>query len=134
MGCDIHITTEMLNEHDNKFYSFIGYGDDKFLSYNDCPRYRNYELFGVLAGVRRGGEDMISEPRGIPKNASTGYKEAAEAYGEDGHSHSYFLLSELFLHFDKIKSVSREFSNYMTWLMSLGIPFDQIRICFFFDN
>jgi hypothetical protein len=66
---------------------------------------RNYGLFAILAGVRNGcgtagakiGEPTtpISEPRGIPEDASPAYREIAEQWGSDGHSHSWLTLAEL---------------------------------------
>jgi hypothetical protein len=57
---------------------------------------RNYTLFAVLANVRNYGEsEPIAKPRGIPEDASEGYKKIADEYGIDGHSHSYFTLAEL---------------------------------------
>jgi hypothetical protein len=66
---------------------------------------RNYGLFAILAGVRNGrgfagvkiGEPTtpISEPRGIPEDASPAYREIAEHWGSDGHSHSWLTLAEL---------------------------------------
>ena len=64
---------------------------------------RNYNLFSMLADVRNGYKcngklymiTPISEPRGVPADASTAYKEYVEEWGADGHSHSYFTLAEL---------------------------------------
>lgn len=66
---------------------------------------RNYDVFAMLADVRNGygfagvdtGEGFIpiSEPKGIPDDASDYYKLAVKEYGEDGHSHSYFTMEEL---------------------------------------
>ena len=64
---------------------------------------RNYNLFSMLADVRNGYKcngklymiTPISEPRGVPSDASDAYKEYVEEWGVDGHSHSYFTLAEL---------------------------------------
>ena len=64
---------------------------------------RNYNLFSMLADVRNGYKcngklymiTPISEPRGVPADAGTAYKEYVEEWGVDGHSHSYFTLAEL---------------------------------------
>lgn len=64
---------------------------------------RNYNLFSMLADVRNGyvsnGNTYmikpIDEPRGVPSDASTAYKEYVDEWGADGHSHSYFTLAEL---------------------------------------
>jgi len=66
---------------------------------------RNYDLFAILADVRNGrgfagvptgeGFNPIAEPKGIPEDASPEYKWEAERWDGDGHSHSYFTVSEL---------------------------------------
>lgn len=82
---------------------------------------RNYNLFGILANVRNGrgfagiktgdgfepilpedAKHPLSKPstsgpfcRGVPKNASAGYKKSVRDYGEDGHSASWLTLTEL---------------------------------------
>ena len=64
---------------------------------------RNYNLFSMLAGVRNGyisnGNTYMITPiddaRGVPSDASSAYKEYVDEWGRDGHSHSYFTLSEL---------------------------------------
>ena len=64
---------------------------------------RNYNLFSMLADVRNGyvsnGNTYmitpIDEPRGVPSDASSAYKEYVDEWGADGHSHSYFTLTEL---------------------------------------
>lgn len=64
---------------------------------------RNYNLFSMLAGVRNGyisnGNTYMITPiddaRGVPSDASSAYKEYVDEWGRDGHSHSYFTMSEL---------------------------------------
>lgn len=51
---------------------------------------RNYQLFGLLAGVRTPGPD----PLGIPSDISQEVLEALEWYGSDFHSHSYISLED----------------------------------------
>jgi len=54
LGCDIHIFIEHKSKSSSVWY---GFGGEIFLP-------RNYNLFGLLAGVR--GGDSIFPPRGIP--------------------------------------------------------------------
>lgn len=55
-------------------------------------RGRDYELFSRLCdGVRGNGS---REALGLPDDASEVVQEASEAYGVDGHSHSYISLDE----------------------------------------
>ena len=106
-------------EFKSKYYredetaTYITYGEGKeFGSYEDNEiltdhpyEGRNYNVFAILANVRNGrgfaGVDTgdgfvpIAEPRGIPEDASDYYKHQVEAYGENGHSHSYLTLQEL---------------------------------------
>lgn len=66
---------------------------------------RNYDVFAILADVRNGrgfagvktgdGFNIISEPRGVPKDASPEYLKRVEEYGVDGHSHSYHTIADL---------------------------------------
>lgn len=99
---------------------FKRYGDDEMPGYTEMdfiecieqeskPKYmflyngRNYDLFSMLADVRNGyvsnGNTYmitpIDDPRGVPSDASDAYKEYVDEWGVDGHSHSYFTLTEL---------------------------------------
>jgi hypothetical protein len=66
---------------------------------------RNYNLFGILADVRNGrgfagirtgdGFIPISEPKGLPDDVSETVQEESDNWEGDGHSHSYFSLTEL---------------------------------------
>lgn len=84
MGCDIHTMIEW---------------KDRFGLWNNAGEadlYRDYELFAVLAGVRNDcGIVPIAEPRGVPEDACGEYEAWQEAYGGDGHSHSWVTLAEL---------------------------------------
>lgn len=56
---------------------------------------RNYGLFGILSGSRRGGVIIsMGKPRGIPEDASRGYKALATS-STDWHSHSWWTVAEL---------------------------------------
>lgn len=123
IGCDIHIWLEGVDEK-NKV-DFIA----------ELNGHRNYELFGLLAGVR--GGDPVYEPRGVPESMSFYYELEVKSWDADGHSHSWLNLEEL-------KEVEKRYKR--TW------PSDQIdmwiammegvekktklktRIVFFFDN
>jgi hypothetical protein len=66
---------------------------------------RNYTLFALLADVRNGrgfagiatGDPItpLSEPRGVPEDASHGWMECVESWDVDMHSHTWFTLEEL---------------------------------------
>lgn len=98
---------------------------------------RNYYLFNILAGVRSYGETelMITEPKGVPDDASEAYKYMVEQWDGDAHSHSYFLLDEL-LKCDWSKYDEQNvdyFYHKLLELKNIGDP-SEIRIVFFFDN
>lgn len=66
---------------------------------------RNYDVFSILADVRNGygfagvktgeGFNPISNPKGLPNDVSELVYDASDAWGVDGHSHSYLTLREL---------------------------------------
>lgn len=112
MGCDIHAYAERKKPDgtweavDGPPDGFTKYHKDPDILRDDgfteprvsyCYHGRNYALFTILAGVRDYGEGIvpIDQPRGIPDDASPGYRREVEAYGGDGHSHSWLTLAEL---------------------------------------
>ena len=63
---------------------------------------RCYELFATLANVRNDADiTPISNPKGLPVDASDYVKERAKSWGHDGHSHSWLTAKELFIHKNK---------------------------------
>ncbi|EGB9983127.1 hypothetical protein ABFW39_002842 [Listeria monocytogenes] len=99
MGCDIHLMVEVKDRKTNQWTEYdVADGAIKFIG-------RNYNLFGILANVRNGfgfaqidtGDAFIpiSNPRGVPKDASKSYLSFVEDWGTDGHSHSFLNLDEL---------------------------------------
>lgn len=93
MGCDIHIWTEV--RKDGK-WEISGYQPNGS---------RNYNTFAILANVRNGrgfagiktgeGFNPISDPKGVPDDASPEYLEAVDQWEGDGHSHSFLTMQEL---------------------------------------
>lgn len=104
MGCDIHLYTEKIKSV-NGVDKWVNcdhwklnpyFGDDEYepeLELISLYSGRNYNLFGVLAGVRGGYE--ICPPRGLPSDVSDIVKKNSDRWDSDGHSHSYFTLAEL---------------------------------------
>lgn len=98
MGCDIHLVLE--KRHGDKWIgidTFTGHHrakwtlkDDEYDWSSPVARSRNYERFAALAGVRGDGP----EPRGVPADASCTTAYLVEAYGSDGHSHSWLPMKE----------------------------------------
>lgn len=78
MGCDIHTFVERYNKETNQWEILNLYKKNSDNTYEPIPVYdgRDYELFGLLAGVRgsshffSGGYGYIVEPRGIPNDLS----------------------------------------------------------------
>ena len=123
MGCDIHSRLEILRPAgwngakaahwecvSTPLFENGWYSADRPLSDWNAPMrvrplsYRNYRLFAMLADVRNGdrhdggGGDWvqpIADPKGVPWDASEEWKQEAEEWGGDMHSHSFFTLAEL---------------------------------------
>lgn len=107
MGCDIHCYAERKNK-DGK-WEIVGNkekGEDGWVNIDYEPYVnRNYNLFAILANVRNGtafagcktgeGFNPISNPKGVPSDASEEYASLSEQWDSNGHSHSYFTLREL---------------------------------------
>lgn len=87
MGCDIHVHTEVKI---NGVWHHYG-----------CPYVqRIYNLFARMANVRNyeDGPSRIkplSEPRGLPEDATVLTKWDSEHWGADGHSHSWLGAEEI---------------------------------------
>lgn len=111
MGCDIHIYTEKFVEYQIADVEPFWHCCDRFRLnewrkidkhepkwyVDEIYKGRDYTLFAALAGVRNDGStEVISEPRGLPKDVSKIIKRESDRWGVDGHSHSWLLASELF--------------------------------------
>jgi len=92
MGCDIHAYAERYN---GKYWEYAGV---------EPFQYRNYGLFGFLADVRNYSHvTPLDKPRGLPSELSLDTKWGADKWEGDGHSYSWFSLSELLTHdYDKV--------------------------------
>jgi len=156
MGCDIHCYAEIhkaFGDEPKKWYK-LGYmfkypyveKDDIVIDHGDgdihcvltdrCYSGRNYGLFGILAGVR-GEATPIAEPRGVPTDASEGYKKVLADWGVNAHTPSWYTLFELLKPKTYAKlSVSPEFQKAMLNLRKKLKEYNtkDIRIVFFFDN
>lgn len=106
MGCDINLFVEVKES---------GKWINKKSNYSHS---RNRHLFSILANVRNGYPplDFISEPKGMPDDASEEAKKEANTFEYEGHSHSCLYLSELLL-FDWDKKAEFkgivEYAHYM---------------------
>jgi hypothetical protein len=105
MGCDIHVYLEKytsvneVNKWVNVDYWQI---NPNFGHYENEPEYelvsffigRNYELFGILAGVRS-SEDPIADPRGLPEDVTDVTRREYDKWAGDVHTPTYYTLKEL---------------------------------------
>jgi hypothetical protein len=73
--------------------------DEEVYLQMDSPYHgRNYMLFAWLADVRNttyGDVPVLSEPRGLPIDVSEEIRKLSNQIGIDGHSHSWYLVSEI---------------------------------------
>lgn len=83
MGCDIslHVEVKINGKWEHYNHPYIG---------------RNYELFCKMAGVRQyeDSPEPISQPRGLPEDASVMTSFDSRHDGIDGHSHSWLSSTE----------------------------------------
>lgn len=87
MGCDIHGFLEIRNQ------------DEVWEAKDRIPDDRDYDWFGILAGVRNYTNTRpIAEPRGIPFGVSDEVKEKIDSWGMDGHSHSWLTYKDISEH------------------------------------
>ena len=162
MGADIHFFVERLasdnnyegpretsEERDRKIEDLIGgtkpverwvsadrwelEGGEWYLSW-DLYGERNYQMFALLADVRNGGLiDPISEPRGIPDDASAGYLYKVNQWDMDGHSHTYYTLQELLEVDWESYDFAEGFIEAINAMKEIDDP-SKVRCCMFFDN
>lgn len=92
---------------------------------------RNYTLFAKLAGVRSDGDYRICKPRGVPDDSSLFYQIKVNQWMGDGHSHSYFSISELLEH--DFSNISENFTKFIEGFKNKE-DINNYRIVFFFDN
>jgi len=104
MGADIHIFVE--RKKDDKWVRYTGkhfssvWRKEKGEKENSPFDWRNYEMYGFLAGVRHSYIKPIKEPiYKIPNDASEYVKKQFVKWDGDGHSHSFLTAREL-LEFD----------------------------------
>lgn len=156
MGCDIHSYVELRTESgwaklDDPIFDngWLGIGDVYNREDNEQPFYdRNYNLFGVLAGVRNYDLPIIAEPRGIPVDVSDVVATEYDKWFGDAHTASWLTVAEL-TGFDYEQLVSDPYEEdeqvplrdilgegyfeRLEQLTALGAP-DSVRVVFWFDS
>lgn len=133
MGCDIHVYLERKN-NDGKWvnWNFYFENTDKEcyggLPYipRTCYPWRNYELFGILAGVRSYYTKPIDELRGIPNDVCNEIKCIYDLWRDDAHSSSFYYLYELEKHVsnEKIEFFLNHLRKHISNLMKLKTKID----------
>lgn len=85
MGCDIHTVAE--KKVGDEYVAIDGF---------EPFDWRSYFMYGFFAGVRNYSDvPPLSEPRGVPDDASSVTKERVDGWDSDGHSHSWLSIAEL---------------------------------------
>ncbi|MFA6971806.1 MAG: hypothetical protein WC208_10445 [Gallionella sp.] len=160
MGCDIHLFAEkkVYNYNDKekskgRWVSLDKWVEREEFEYKDRPlevpykggfytHGRNYNLFSALANVRSHyfiDATFISEPKGMPRDASKLVWAACDDYGTDGHSHSWLTLKELKdfnwkPYGDSVKEFMDEVFPKLEEAKGKERTDEEVRIVFWFDN
>lgn len=109
-----------------------------------CTPYdgRNYNLFGVLAGVRVNKIEPIDYPRDLPEDLSEEIRDEYTYWGSAAHSTSYYYLSELLkskyrkLDVETLKDygISHFFKDVLDRCVQIADDPKDFRILFWFDS
>jgi hypothetical protein len=86
MGCYIHLFAEKRDAD----------GTWQHVETGDALTHQSYSVFGFLANVRNYSRvEPISQPRGLPEDASVEAASAFERWSSDAHTPSWLSLEEL---------------------------------------
>lgn len=147
MGCDIHLHTEIKI-------------NGQWIHHSEANVKRNYALFAKMAGVRNHYSFNIlpiSKPKGLPRDCSFLTRIIAESWEGDAHNHSWLGAKELYELEEFIKTSEKWFGeNCLLWThynfpylngntfggfweypdsrIIAGIPIEDVRFVFWFDN
>ncbi len=142
MGCYIHIYAEKRNNnnewemYNGKFTADEWYEKYYKKEYINRPFYlRNYEMFGILAGVRDHDVELISYPKGIPSDISNGVFLEYRKWLSNVHSESWLTARELieYRYSRKFINDNELFFIHLEELKNMD-SIDDVRIVFWFDN
>lgn len=107
MGTDIWMYLEVKQDgiwKDESLYKYFSWSSGSELDLESVIKYRSYELFGMLAGVRRDDIDRIDDPRGLPDDLSETIRKESSDYN---HSESWVTLKEVMDYSKKHEAVIR---------------------------
>lgn len=104
MGCDIHMFVETKKENKwelfkEEHFSLSEFDKEYYKRQKGASPFswRSYDMFGILAGVRRSGIIPIKLPTyELPEDVSFDIKNHYEAWGYDAHTVSYLTVRELY--------------------------------------
>lgn len=142
MGCDIRMRVELLD-----WYTMPDGTESKEQAWRtvmtEAASYgaRNYSVFAALADVRNYQSQIapITQPRGIPEDASPDTKTEHARWTSDAHSASWLTLAEVLAYnWGEVPHAS----EFWAWAKSLRdgptrLHFrdtTRIRLVFWFDN
>lgn len=94
MGCDIHMYIERRRSKDANWEPDPNHTKDedgRLEAVGATGRW--YSLFARIAGVRGLGNCGM-KPRNLPRDVTPAVEECSDAWGCDGHSHSWLTLDE----------------------------------------
>lgn len=105
MGADIHIYLEKYNKEDGEWEYFTIYDYCKE-PVNDY--HRDYDLFGMLGGVRGDTNTYTKMCRGLPVDISPEVAEEYEKWSGDCHSVTWYFYDELVCMLEHLKLLVKE--------------------------
>lgn len=111
MGSDIHMYCEYMFKDEWKSGDYFMINPyEEVDKYYVVPLYdgRNYELFGILAGIRSNEHEPIATYRGVPNDSCDTIRHEKSEWGNDGHSHNWLTYKEIV---DRIKKDCRKYKN-----------------------
>lgn len=145
MGTDIHGHVEYYDNNQQQWKKVHMYRANKnhgTIEEVDPYPYRNYEMFGILAGVR-GWHDPIIDPRGIPFDCSFDVREIWDREKDDCYSPSWYTLAELGVAAHDKKNFTKEerenikllidFISFMVDASYIYAEPHEVRFVFWFD-
>ena len=120
MGCDIHFHSEVKRH-------------GVWQHHSEANVRRSYALFAKMADVRnwsKSGIVPISEPKGLPEDATELTKLHSEKYGIDGHSHSWLSANEI----SELHKFIRDQKNPKEWFGEDSWQFEHNNFPYFMGN
>ena len=139
MGTDIHIHVEYLRRKKGKKPRWIHVN-------KDFEEYRNYQVFGILAGARSDIEPLFP-PRGLPDDVSLETLRIHKDWEGDAHTESWLTTEEFGMCLNALEEIykRRDPDDYQDeWLKEYRLVHkymkdsddegEPARIIFWFDN